>query len=160
MRLRGTAVTLVEVVIVILLLSILAMVTVPRFTKATDKARESALTTDLQAIRRQVELYKAQHGGRGPHLDEKGKLDAKNIPARLTGRSRPDGTLDPAGPRGPYLCEWPANPYSPDDVARDIRVGTDALPPRDGTTGWYYNTHTARVSANSRIGGESLDSIP
>ena len=67
----------------------------------------------------------------------------------------PKGTAN--GVFGPYLLEWPENPFSPSSVARDITFGTQASPPRDNTTGWHYNTNTGVVSANSEHGGESLD---
>ena len=37
------------------------------------------------------------------------------------------------------------------------KFGKAAVPPRDGTTGWYYSTTTSMLSANSTVGAESLD---
>jgi len=150
--------TLVEVIIVVMVLLILAMVIVPRVLNASDDAKESQLVTDIQTLRRQIDLYKLQHGGKGPHLNERNRNRNNQIVDRMTGRTDADGRLNPDGACGPYLKEWPANPFIADeDRARRIQVGTRARPPRRDRYGWYYNRNTCLVYANSRTGGESLD---
>lgn len=153
---RYQAFTLVEVMIVVVLFAILAVILVPKLLSARVEAKESALVTDLQTIRRQVELYKFEHGGRGPHLSDSA-LSFTKIAERMTGRTDSSGKLDPSGRYGPYLDEWPPNPFCPEKIARDIRWGPAAAPPRNGLSGWYYCTTTCVVSANSITGGESLD---
>jgi hypothetical protein len=108
-------------------------------------------------LRRQIQVYTMQHGNRGPHLDQKGNVDKANLSARLTGRTDPDGQLDPSGSRGPYMKEWPTNPFSKSAVAGLVLFGTEAAPPRDGTTGWYYNIDTCLISPNSSTGGKEFD---
>lgn len=157
MRRGRYAVTLVEVLIVVLILAIISMVVVPKLGSASDEARESALLTDLRTARCQIRLYATQHAGRLPHLDENGQLDTANLVNRLTKRTDIDGKLNPNGPSGPYLLEWPDNPFCPASVSQKIQFGTAPTPPRDGTSGWYYNTNTGIVSPNSTMGGESLD---
>jgi prepilin-type N-terminal cleavage/methylation domain-containing protein len=153
--------TLIEIMIVIMLLAIFAAMIVPRIVDATEDARESALETDLQMIRRQIVVYKAQHMGKGPHLDAGGNLDKANLPARLTGRTNPDGTIAPNGSCGPYMKVWPINPLiSSAELAGTVLFGTDTSPPRDSTSGWYYNTDTCVISPNSTTGGEKLDPNP
>ncbi|HUS91944.1 MAG TPA: prepilin-type N-terminal cleavage/methylation domain-containing protein [Phycisphaerae bacterium] len=149
--------SIVELLIVITMLAIIAAIAVPRLIDASEDARSSALGTDLQMLRRQVVLYKMQHNGRGPHLDESGALDKPNLPTRLTGRTTQQGKLDDNGAYGPYMKQWPVNPYADGAVAGSITFGTQTAPPRDGATGWYYNTTTCVFSANTTEGGEELD---
>jgi len=149
--------SLIEILIVIMLLAILAAIVVPRMVDAQGDARESAIETDIQMMRRQILVYRAQHIGKGPHLDASGNLDGNNLPARLTGKTDPDGMINAGGSCGPYMKQWPANPYSSSAVAGKVSFGTDTSPPRDGTTGWYYNINTCAISANSAEGGEKLD---
>ncbi len=149
--------SLIEIMIVIMMLAILAAMIMPRMVDAQEDARESAIETDIQMVRRQILVYKAQHIGKGPHLDASGNLDPNNIPARLTGKTDPDGAINASGVFGPYMKLWPTNPYMLSAAAGNISFGTDASPPRDGTTGWYYNTNTCVISANSTEGGEKLD---
>lgn len=151
--------TLVEILIVITMLAILAAMIMPRIVDAQDDARESAIETDIQMVRRQILVYRAQHIGVGPHLDASGSLDANNIPARLIGRTDPDGTINAGGVCGPYMKDWPTNPFS-SSAGDAISFGTDATAPRNGSTGWYYNTNTCELSANSTEGGEELDPNP
>jgi len=147
----------VEILIAVTILGILAMIVVPFAMDATDDARESALVTDLQTLRRQVELYKLEHGGQGPHLNHRGRRNTRNTIARLTGRTDPDGRINADGICGPYLLEWPENPFCDPSVAGNVQYGRRTSPPRRDRFGWYYNIDTCLFSANSREGAESLD---
>jgi general secretion pathway protein G len=64
--------TLVEILIVVIILGILAAIVIPQFTNASQDARKNSLTSQLQTLRSQVELYKLQHlnvnGKFGPYL--------------------------------------------------------------------------------------------
>ena len=52
--------TLIEILIVVVILGILAAVVVPQFTNAADDANDAAVRTQLQTLRGQIELYRAQ----------------------------------------------------------------------------------------------------
>ncbi len=157
MACRRQGFSLLEILIVVTMLAIIAAMVVPRFMDASNTARDSALETDLQMLRRQIQLYRLQHGGKGPHLDSAGKLDTGNLVTRLTGRTNAAGDLDAAGSCGPYMNEWPTNPYAASGVAEDVAFGTSETPPRDGKTGWYYCTATCLISPNTAIGAKQFD---
>ena len=57
-----TAFTLIEILIVVVILGILAAVIIPQFTNAADDASISSARTQLQTMRSQIELYRAQNG--------------------------------------------------------------------------------------------------
>ncbi|MHC4983619.1 MAG: type II secretion system protein [Planctomycetota bacterium] len=157
MRLNSSF-TLVEILIAVLILAIVAMLVVPRFASSSQDARDAALATDLKALRRQIELYKVQHdGGKGPEVNELGQYDLGNFVNRVTQRTTPSGALDSAGSCGPYLSEWPANPFCDSDVAKSIKFGKPETPPRDGTSGWYYSIFSRQIHVNSQQGAESVD---
>src|SRR3954451_1738511 len=103
--------TLVEILIVVIILGILAAIVIPQFTSASQDARKNSLTSQLQTLRSQIELYKLQH------------LDA--LPTTLVGGSpawdqltnRTDnagniGTVAATFPFGPYLQADPVNPLN------------------------------------------------
>jgi general secretion pathway protein G len=60
--------TLIEILIVVIILGILAAIVIPQFTNASQDARKNSLTSQLQTIRSQIELYKLQHRDQLPNL--------------------------------------------------------------------------------------------
>jgi len=125
--------TLVEILIVVIILGILAAIVVPQFTEASSDAKLSNLTTNLQSIRAQLELYRLHHNGAYPPVD---------VTSALTKKTKSDGTVDAAGAYGPYMQQFPANPFI--DVAADA-VKTDGA----AGSGWGYTAATGVFIASS-----------
>lgn len=155
-----TGFTLVEILIVLLILAILAMAAIPKLVDASNDTRETALATDLQAARTQIQLYRSRHRGRGPEFNESGATDPANFVARMTSRTDLNGALNPAGEFGPYLPLWPSNPFVEGAAAQAIQFDSNARPPRHGATGWYYSLTTGMLYPNSTTGGEEFDPPP
>lgn len=149
--------TLVETLIVVLILAILAMAVAPEFATSSQDARDAALVTDLQTVRQQLLLYKEQHNGRYPLLDPSGQQDTGSFVDRLTSRTAADGAIENTGQFGPYLTEWPSNPFCDAAVAQKINFGKLETSPRDGTSGWYFSTRTSQIYVNSKDGATSMD---
>ena len=124
--------TLVEILIVVIILGILAAIVVPQFTEASSDAKLSNLTTNLQSIRAQLELYRLHHNGSYP----------TNIVDGLTKKTTQDGTVDASGAYGPYMQQFPANPFI-DDAADAVKT--------DGASGsgWSYTAASGAFTANS-----------
>ena len=124
---KNKAFTLVEILIVVIILGILAAIVIPQFTEASNDARTSAIKSDLQTVRSQLELYKVHH---------QGYPAAATFVTDLTTAS---------GGYGPYLQTFPTNPFTNlADVT--IEAGTTNL--GGGATGWHFNSTTGRFSAN------------
>ena len=103
--------TLVEILIVVIILGILAAIVIPQFTNASEDARQSSLSSQLQTLRSQVELYKLQHRDMYPTTD--GTPDASKWSwALLTGKTNEDGSSTGTPQLGPYLQQTPANPLN------------------------------------------------
>jgi len=137
--------TLVEILIVVIILGILAAIVIPQFTEASDSARESALVSDLQTLRSQIELYKIQHHDRLPCIAGDGTLDnnADNFKSRLTSKTDEWGNIAADGAYGPYLQKFPTNPFvSPGGDTVELGTGS----PGGGDTGWYFNTSTGQIA--------------
>jgi general secretion pathway protein G len=100
--------TLVEILIVVIILGILAAIVIPQFTNASQDARKSSLTSQLQTLRSQIELYKLQHKDNLPDIITSWDY--------LTKKTDEDGTVDDGGagpfPFGPYLQAPPSNPLN------------------------------------------------
>ena len=131
--------TLVEVLIVVIVLGILAAIVVPQFSDASSDAKLSAIKTNLQTIRGQIQLYKIQHSDVYPAL--------ATFSDQMTLSSKADGTTAAIGTAGytlgPYLQSVPANPYT---GANTISAGAA------GTSDWYYAATTGVFRANDDAG--------
>ena len=149
--------SLVEVVIVVLILSILAMIVVPKIAVSSQEAKDAALSADLKMLRRQLEVYKQQHGGKTPDLGPTGAYDLANFLNRMTGKTQPSGAVDANGACGPYVTEWPSNPFVDESKAQSVTFGMVATSPRNGTSGWYYSLTSKQIFVNSALGAKSID---
>ncbi len=74
--------TLVEVFIVMLIIGIVALISIPRFTRATDRARITAAVDELHYVRRALSMYQAENGY-FPRLD---RADYYSLKALLKDR--------------------------------------------------------------------------
>lgn len=112
--------TLVEILIVVVILGILAAIVIPQFTSASTEAKESALQSDLQAMRSQIELFKIHHNDLLP-----GEIgtDPLNITtasttagflAALISKTDQSGAVGTTATHrfGPYMRSVPNNPFN------------------------------------------------
>lgn len=135
---RAQGFTLVEILIVVVILGILAAIVIPQFTSASESAKASSLTSQLQTIRSQLELYQVQHGGEYPTLaadadwDKMVKITDKDGTEYDTKADVPANTSD----FGPYLQQPPSNPFTGDDSVK-----------ADNTGAWKYNDSTGKLQA-------------
>ena len=136
---KTTGFTLVEILIVVIILGILAAIVIPQFTEASNDARNSALVSDLQTLRSQIELYKIQH------LDALPGDGAASFLAAMTGKTDIAGTADAAGAYGPYLQKFPTNPFVDLDTIQ-IEAGSAGV--GGGNCGWHFDTSTGQIHAD------------
>jgi len=130
-----TGFTLVEVLVVVIVLSILALVVIPEFSSATTSARDSSLRANLRAIRSQIALFKIEHNDAYPTY--------ATFSNEMTLASKADKTTAAIGtsgyPYGPYIRSVPVNPFnSLNTLAATLT----------GATGWTYNETTGAFNAN------------
>ncbi|HUU85775.1 MAG TPA: hypothetical protein VM243_19945, partial [Phycisphaerae bacterium] len=112
-----------------------AAIVVPQFSKATSDAKVSVLTTNLQTVRSQIQLYKMQHNDTFPTYAS----FANQMTQYTDGSGTAQATKDAMHNLGPYLLAIPENPFT----------GTNALSNDDSAnTAWYYNQATGEFRAN------------
>ena len=112
LRNRKTGFTLVEILIVVIILGILAAIVIPQFTNASQDARESALLSQLQTLRSQIELYKLQHMDKLPNLvgGAPGVVTNWNpLTTKTDNAGAPSAASDAFGP---YMQSAPSNPIN------------------------------------------------
>jgi len=105
----------VEILIVVVILAILAAIVIPQFTSASTQAKESALVSDLQSIRSQIELYKIHHNDElpGDPANSSGGVDFVTAMTSKTNQAGVVGTDAALGFKyGPYMQSIPVNPFN------------------------------------------------
>ena len=140
---RNKGFTLVEILIVVIILGILAAIVIPQFTEASNDARESALASDLQTARSQLELYKVQHLDTYPA--------AATFVTQLTTKTDLDGSAGTTF--GPYLQSFPTNPFN-DLSTVEVEAGSAGL--GDNSHGWHFNTTLGRFSPDDSAAHAAL----
>jgi len=150
MNRKNEGFTLVEILIVVIILGILAAIVIPQFTEASNDARESALASDLQTVRSQVELFKVQHCELLPGDDGSGSFTAARFGQHLTQKTDQDGTINASGQYGPYLQKFPTNPFASANADVVEIVTSDPNGSQaDGDPGWWFNSNTGKFGANT-----------
>jgi general secretion pathway protein G len=96
--------TLVEILIVVIILGILAAIVIPQFTNASEDARRNSLTSQLQTIRSQVELYKLQHRESWPTTDGTADAASSGPAARPTASASPSSSAKSGQPKNRVTC--------------------------------------------------------
>ncbi len=164
--------TLVELLIVAVVLAIFAAIVVPQFSSTTDEAKDSALKSDLAAIRSALDLYRQHHGaypganasvggtctggtaGTGAAETETALFEQLSYYSNAQGQTC---TLPVGGnfPYGPYIRDdaMPVNAVTnvatvsivgaADASAGDLAMGGDAA---DG--GWKFDVTSGKFIAN------------
>jgi general secretion pathway protein G len=138
--------TLVEILIVVIILGILAAIVIPQFTNASTDARKNSLTSQLQTVRSQIELYKLQHNEILPDFATKqwDQMTAQSDVAGTTGT----GALFPFGP---YLQQTPTNPLNSGTTVTvitgaDPTVASDSVAP----SAFVVNSTNGKVWATNQ----------
>ena len=137
--------TLVEILIVVVILGILAAIVIPQFTSASTEARESALVSDIQAMRSQIELYKIQH--LGDALPGAGTATFEQALEGCTDIQGAVVAVGVAGSKGPYMQKIPVNPFSTADPVTNL-VRIDGVAAGANTDHWRFNTTTGAFQAD------------
>jgi general secretion pathway protein G len=127
--------TLVEVLIVVVILGILAAIVVPQFTSAAEATREGSTQMDLNRIRTQIEIYRAQHNDTPPSLAA--------FEDQMTQASDKLGNTAAPGSAGydlgPYIRSVPINKFTGANTVSNGSVGS---------SDWYYEESTGDFRAN------------
>ena len=159
---RRKGFTLVEILIVVIILGILAAIVIPQFTNASEDARKSSLTSQLQTVRSQVELYKLQHRDQYP-------TDLKTLASgavwdweQMTTRTDEDGdpwtgALGQVGPFGPYLQAPPKNPLTGHTAMKVITGELEAGEAHPFTTHGWVITGTGKIFTSTKDGLKVYD---
>jgi len=151
---RFRAFTLVEILIVVVIIGILATVVIPQFSNASHQDRQNTLKDDLQYLRTQIMVFKAQHQDVPPGYPRGNFQSAPTTDTfvgQMTEHTGVNCSLSrpylPSFPYGPYLGQVPANPINNSSSIKMV-ANNQPMPSPDGSTGWIYKPQTQEIIAN------------
>lgn len=140
------ALTLIEVLIVVVVMGIIAAVVLPRIKSTSDDAKHSTLEHNMAVLRSQIELYYFAHNNQYPQIIDNDLPQLTN-PTNVRGQIGPGG---PEFPLGPYVVgELPPNPF---DNSRKVspvaQPGQKPAAPVGSLGGWQYDATTGNIWPN------------
>ena len=137
--------TLVEILIVVVILGILAAIVVPQFASASQDAIKSSLSSQMQTVSAQIELFRVQNAGQLPHV-----AAASADPMLVAANNNGWGILV----TGAFLKDEPTNGFTGSTAVIDggggaigTAVGVIAAGAAMPAWGWIYNTNLGTIHA-------------
>jgi general secretion pathway protein G len=158
------AFALMELIIFVVVVGLLATVVIPQFSSDNKLARQNLLKDDLQYLRTQIAVYRAQHQDISPGYAQGCQSinpDARSFVDQMTLHSDINCNLypkdSPAYPYGPYIKQLPVNPFN---NSSDVLIvpNNQPMPAPGGPAGWIYKAQTQEVIAN--LAGKDESGIP
>jgi prepilin-type N-terminal cleavage/methylation domain-containing protein len=153
---KARAFTLIEVLAVVVLLSVLAVIVIPSVANSGTSAKESALSTDLQFLRRFILVYKGQHreiapgypnGNTSAEPTEQAFIDQATKASNARGETAEPGTAGFS--RGPYMQKVPVNLFNNKSTIRMLGDDENFPADADNSDGWIYKAATLEIRADN-----------
>ena len=150
-RTWDNAFSLVELVIVLVIVGVIAAIAVPRLTRGATGAGATALKADLAALRNAIELYRAEHEGAFPtvnqFVDQMTKFSNTTGDAFATSADVANGIV-----YGPYLKAIPPLPVGARKGQTGVTTNNNAA-----DFGWIYDQTNGTIKAYTADSEKDLD---
>lgn len=134
---------------VVMIISMLSSMAVPRLSRGSVAAADASLAGTLRTVRTAILLYSAEHNGRFPGP---GKARARDQFLKYSDISgQPSPVKNGSAVYGPYLAMIPACPLGPNKGSTSLLIDNVNSPPQANTMtgdGWVYNPNTGEFFAN------------
>ena len=127
----------VELISIAVVLGLVAISVVPKFTQASQESKTSELIDGLHQMRSQLDLYRAQHKSCLPSVDS-----FESFKTNMTTK---------VGQFGPYIEDIPVNPFNNLNTVR-----FDGEPAGTGKAGWRIDTKTGLFQTDDSVAHAAL----
>jgi prepilin-type N-terminal cleavage/methylation domain-containing protein len=140
-RKKRTGFSLIELVIVVVIIAIIGAIAIPKMSRGSAGANDSAVIQDLSVMRAALDLYATEHGGTYP------STTAATLVSQLTTYTDSSGNVSATKTTtciyGPYLKAIPTLPVG---TNKGLNTITTTGPAGTGTFGWYFDGTTMWVN--------------
>lgn len=139
--------SLIELVMVVVIIAVIGAIAIPRLSRGSSAAADSALRADLTALNKAIDHYAAEHEGNYPSVS----AIASQLTMFTNSAGATSGTVSATHVFGPYIRSIPPQPVG-------TRKGNTAIAAADGPTiGWIYDATNGTIqAAGTRIGGGAI----
>ena len=131
--------SLLELVIVVVIIGIIAAIAIPRLSRGTEGAAESALAGNLDVLRNAIDTYGAEHLGTYPTV----AAIVNQLTTYTDASGGAQAAQDTTHIYGPYIRKIPKLPVG----AKRGQTGIAAT--NGATIGWIYTQATGEIRANT-----------
>ncbi|MHC5163620.1 MAG: hypothetical protein ACYSO4_11025 [Planctomycetota bacterium] len=137
--------------IVVAILGILAAIVIPEFSGHIQKAKESAAKDNLRLLRNAIERYAQDHNGVPPGyvngiIGQRGTIFIQFIYCTdSNGRHNDSKTPNGNYIYGPYLNDFPKNPFNNSITIMDLHDDVDMPESATGDNGWIYKAEGKEI---------------
>ncbi|MBC8108136.1 MAG: prepilin-type N-terminal cleavage/methylation domain-containing protein [Anaerolineae bacterium] len=141
------AFSLIELVMVVVIIAVIGAIAIPRLSRGSVAAAESALRADLVALNKAIDHYAAEHDGSFP--------DVNAIAAQLTMFTNAGGATSSTASAthvfGPYIRSIPPQPVGTRKESTGIAAANGA------GVGWIYDAAVGTIQpAGTKVGGAPI----
>ncbi|MBT3201553.1 MAG: type II secretion system protein [Phycisphaerales bacterium] len=146
---RRRGFSLLELVIVIVIMGIVAAVAIPRMSRGSAGASDSALSSNLSAMRSAIDLYASEHGGTYPAAAT--FSDQMTLYTSSTGAT--NATKTATYLYGPYLRKIPPLPVGAEKGSSTVAAAAAA------GVGWVYTAVSGDIQSNTGTLKDAADKL-
>jgi len=138
---RNSGFSLIELVIVVVIIAIIGAIAIPKMSRGSAGANDSATIQDLSVMRAALDLYATEHGGTYPSTTVATLVLQLTTYSDINGNTSATKTVTCI--YGPYLKAVPTLPVG---TNKGLNTMTSTGPAGTGTFGWYYDGTTMWVN--------------
>ena len=126
---------MIELVVVVIIIAIIAAIAIPKMSRGSAGAGESALSQDLATVRSAIDVYQTEHGGAFPS-NQSADTFVRQLTQYTDSQGNYQSSKDATHIYGPYLRSIPPLPVGTNKGQSSVAMSSSAT---SMSAGWYYD---------------------